>query len=142
MKKLFLFVSLLSILFLSSCDIFKQLKEELDQAIEYSKEFCELLKDEDYNNAVTYLHSEYEMDAEELCSYIQELERKNKVDFSDGIEYEKNISFSSTYYTSEYHGSAYEFTFKALIGNEKVEIYFTIIKNDNGYGIYSFGISS
>ena len=60
--------------------------------------------------------------------------------FIDGIVLKKCVGVESTYYDSSYDGSVNELTYSCIIGGKSVYMFFVIIDNDNGQGIYSFGM--
>lgn len=52
----------------------------------------------------------------------------------------KVYGFSSSYYTSDYKGSACEINANVKISDAKYNVTSVMVKNDDGYGIYSFEI--
>ena len=44
------------------------------------------------------------------------------------------------YYDAYYGGSYYKFQFELLINSKTLNLYFVIVDNDIGYGIFYFGI--
>ena len=136
MSLILLFISIFS---LSSCGIFKELMAETEKAKEYAIDFCDALSHDNLELANTFIHFDSPINKTGLDKYITTLESDNNVDFSNKVNLIICNDFESTYYTSEYNGSSFEFTFSSTIGSYRTYIYFVIINNDNGYGIYDFG---
>ena len=140
MKKIFYTLLIFCTLFLSSCNVFKELKEGMNNALKTSQDFCEALSNDNYDLASEYLHPDSTPNKTSLESYISNLEVKNDIDFSNGVKFKRRYSFSSTYYDSAYDGSVHELGYELVIGTDNVNFFFTVVSNDIGYGIYNFGI--
>ena len=95
---------------------------------------------DDLETAKTFLHPDSTPKRDNLSSYIEKLETTHSIDFSLGVAFKSTTGFSSTYYNSIYDGSVHEASYKIVVGGVSVKCFFTVVKNDNGYGIYSFGI--
>ena len=140
MKKILIFVLLFSMLSLSGCAMFKELRAGMDDATTLIEEFCTALADDDLTAAQSKMHPESTPPKSELSAYVSKLEQNNNVDFSNGVAFKRRSSTSATYYDSQYDGSVYENTYEIVVGNKAVDVFFVVVKNDKGYGIYSFGI--
>lgn len=140
MKKLLILVITVFMLTLSSCDVINELTEGARDANTLAQDFCECIANEDYITVRDYMHPDSTPNKYVLQSYIIKLEENNNIDFSNGIAFKRRENFSSAYYDSSYGGTVHEFTYKVVVGNVLVNMFFVIVKNDNGYGIYSFGI--
>ena len=141
MKKiLFLLVLMLCTFCLFSCDIFKELKEGMQESNILIEDFCSALANDDLETAKTFLHPDSTPKRDNLSSYIEKLETTHSIDFSLGVAFKSTTGFSSTYYDSIYDGSVHEASYKIVVGGVSVKCFFTVVKNDNGYGLYSFGI--
>jgi hypothetical protein len=127
---------------LSSCGVFKELKEGLDDALIITEDFCQALADDDIESAKGFLHPDSIPKESELLSFIIKLEEVNDIDFSLGVAFKTQTNFSSTYYDSSYGGSVHKLEYEIVVGGVPLDCFFVIVKNDNGYGIYSFGIQN
>lgn len=140
MKRLLAIILALCTLSLSGCAIFEQLQDGMGEAFGTVVAFCEALEEENYDAAATLLHAQSTLNKENLSAEIAKLEKTHGIDFSDGITFKHRTSFSSSYYTSEYDGSAYEASYEIFVGKVSVTLFFTVVRNDSGYGIYHFGL--
>jgi hypothetical protein len=84
MKKILLIISIFCMFSLSSCGVFKELKEGLDDAIITAEDFCQALADDDIESAKGFLHPDSTPKESELLSFIIKLEEVNDIDFSLG----------------------------------------------------------
>ena len=140
MKKIISLILLFFTLSLSSCKIFEEMKTGLEEAKLIVEEFCKELDNENYGNAKSYLHENAYIKQSEFNTYVNSIESENGFAFIDGIVLKKCVGVESTYYNSSYDGSVNELTYSCIIGGKSVYMFFVIIDNDNGQGIYSFGI--
>ena len=126
---------------LSSCGLLADSKENIQLAKTTIQDFCKALSEDDDITAIKLFHPDTRpLTMYDLYMAIQELERQKFVDFSDGITLERCMGFNIALYTSEYDGMAAEYTYKVKIGNQSATMKFLFVKNDAGYGIYSFGM--
>ncbi len=142
MKKLITILIMLSILCLMSCSTFEQLINETNDALEFSEEFCLALAYDDIENAKEYLHPDWISQNGNFEDYILKFEKENKVDFSNGVAIRNRYDGTSTAFTTEYNGSIYELKIDVVIGNQELTLYFLIVDNNAGYGIYGFQVHS
>ncbi len=140
MKRIVVIILVICTLLFSGCAVLQEMKEGTKEAMTLSNEFCSALSEGDIDAAKECLHTESTPNKSELAQYISSLEQKYNIDFSTGIVLKKATSTESAYYDSRYDGSVYSFTYNAVIGGKSTYMFFTIVKNDNGYGIYNFGI--
>ena len=140
MKKLIIAIIIVCTLTLSGCSIFNQIKEEMALAYELAENFCNKLTEEDIDQAKEMLHPQSNPSADQLEQYVSYFEGQHSIDFSAGVSFNRHTRFSASYYNSNYGGSVYEFNCIATIGSQVIELYFLVVKNDNGYGIYNFGV--
>ena len=140
MKKLFAVIILLCTIFLSSCGILKELKAGMDDAMILVENFCIALADDDLDGAKEYLHSNSTPSKDGLASFVLKLEQTNNIDFSDGVAFKRRTAAASTYYDSKYDGSVHEITYTMVISKKTIDFFFVVVSNDNGYGIYNFGV--
>ena len=140
MKKILVIVLLFSMLSLSGCAIFRELKAGMDEAATFAEDFCKDLAKDDLVAAQNKMHPDSTPGKNELSTYLANLEQINDIDFSNGVAFKRRIETSSTYYDSQYDGSVHQFTYEIVVGNKSVNCFFVIVSNDQGYGIYSFGI--
>ena len=140
MKRLIAIILALCTLSLSGCAVFQELQDGMGEAFGTVVAFCEALEEDNFDAAATLLHAQGTLNKENLSAKIAKLEQTHGIDFSDGITFKHRTSFSSSYYTSEYDGSAFEATYEILVGKVSVTLFFTVVRNDAGYGIYHFGL--
>lgn len=140
MKKILALFLVFCMLCLSGCAILKELKAGMDEAIILVEDFCTALADNDFATAQGYLHPDSNPSSAELNLYVVFLEQKYSISFSDGVSFKRRVKTGSTYYDSNYDGSVYEITYKIVVGGVTTDFFFVIVENDNGSGIYSFGV--
>ena len=140
MKKIFAIILMFCMFCLSSCGILKELKGGMQEATVLVEDFCTALSNDDFNTAKEYLHPDSTPSKAELYSYVIKLEQTNGVDFSDGVAFKRRNGVGSTYYDSNYDGSVHEIEYDIVVGGISKDFFFTVVKNDNGYGLYNFGI--
>ena len=142
MKRLVIFITLVLMIFLfSGCGILKELKQGADDAFVLAENFCKAVSEDDFVSAENYLHPDCTPSKEELKSFISGLEKACNIDFSDGIAFKSRSWTRSAYYDSSYGGTVHEINYTMVVGQTTTEIFFTVVTNGNGYGIYSFGIN-
>lgn len=110
---------------------------DTDEAKVLVKDFLAAIAVEDYEKAETLLHPELDID---LKDSFGKIENAKNIDFQQGVIIERYTGFNYTYYSTSIGGSSYEMTMQAKVGNTSVEIVVAVIKNDNGYGIYSLTV--
>ena len=111
----------------------------MDDAIILVEDFCSALADEDFDTAKGYLHPDSTPKKEEISTFITKLEQTHNIDFSDGVAFKHRSGIRSAYYDSNYDGSVHEIDYEIVVGGASVDFFFIVVKNDNGYGVYSFG---
>lgn len=140
MKKIIAVLLVLCTLCLSGCGILKELKTGMDEAFVLVEDFCTALSNDDFDTAKGYLHPDSTPKQNELSAFITKLEQTHSIDFSDGVSFERRTEAGNAYYDSAYDGSVHEIEYKMAVGGVAIDFFFVVVKNDNGYGIYSFGI--
>ena len=95
---------------------------------------------DDIENAREYLHPDWISQNGNFENYILKFEKENNVDFSNGIAIRNRYDGTATAFTTEYNGSIYELEIDVVIGNQELTLYFLIVDNDVGYGIYDFRV--
>lgn len=141
MKKILAMVLSLT-LCLSGCTIFQQLLEEADKAVVVAEEFCFALANDDMDNAKSFLHPNWETKKGSFEKYLLDFESKNGIDFSDGVAIKSRFDKAATAYDSNYDGSIFKIGISIFVGNKELKLYFIIVDNTSGYGIYDFGLYS
>ena len=140
MKKIVSIILVLCTLCLSGCGILKELKAGMDEAIVLVEDFCTALSNDDPDKAKGYLHPDSRPKQDEISDFITKLEQTHSIDFSDGVSFKQRTRVAGTYYDSNYDGSVYEIGYEIAVGGVTVDFFFVVVKNDKGYGLYSFGI--
>ena len=118
------------------------LSSEATKAYELSEKFCFSLAFDDIEKANGYLHPDWESNNGALEDYVKQFEQANGIDFSNGVAIKTRFSENITVYDSRYNGNVYTMGIKMIIGNKELKLYFRVIDNDIGYGLYDFGLYS
>ncbi|MBR2296071.1 MAG: hypothetical protein IKA43_01535 [Clostridia bacterium] len=139
MKKIRILTSLLLVFVLCLSFISCGNRVTKDDAKQTTEDFLSAIALGDYESAKTYLHPEKPLDIEK---YITTKEERTGVDFQKGIEITRYTSTSSSVYDSEVDGSDYELEANIIVDGVALELDIEIVRNDLGYGIYSFEIDS
>ena len=113
----------------------------LKKAIDLAEDFAEELSEEDFAEAIEYLHPDCNMSLSAFSSFINSKEESLGVDFSQGVTLEGRVSMRNALHDSDYGGSVYEFEYRASIGEKSVYALFVIVDNEQGYGIYNFDLA-
>lgn len=142
MKKLLIVLLVVIVCCFSGCEIFKNLTEDTKKATQLASNFCYAISNNDLLTAQSYLHGDSNLNSQNLSYYIIELENELNVKFSNGIYLGKITHIQSTYYDSRYDGSVFEITCDAVINNNSYDANFLIVKNNKGFGIYSFTLTN
>lgn len=127
----FILIALLLTCVLSGCS--KGIKG--DEAKAYVNSFLEAIEQEDYETADSLFHPDKQASVAELCTA---LEMGLNIDFQDGIEVKDYTGFSSALYDTTVKGSTYSLTMDATVSSVELEISVQLVRNENGYGIYSY----
>ena len=109
------------------------------EAKETAEAFLNAVVSADFEGAKSYLHPEKPVDVEK---YFSELEGRAGVDCQAGIEIKRYTNYSSAVYESEVDGSEYELEANIIIDGIAFELDIEMVRNDLGYGIYSFEIDN
>ena len=110
-----------------------------DEAKSIIGDFFAAVVAENYDKAKTFLHPERPA---ELEAFFLSVEKDKNIDFQAGIEIEKYMGFSSSYYDSTVGGSTYELSMRTKIGDKTVKFTIEIVKNKNGCGIYNLDLDA
>ena len=103
------------------------------------EDFLSKISAEDYEGAKALVHPSYK---EDLESYIKICEKAGGFDCSDGFEIQEYTNTSYSKNNEAVGGAAYSTTFNAALGFKLVKVTVEIVKNDAGYGIYTFNIEA
>ena len=140
MKKILAVLLVLCTLFLSGCGMFKDVIGGMGEATDLVEEFCIALSEDDFDTAKDCLHPDFTPSHDNLSDYILQLEQKLNINFSNGVKFKRRTGIESTYYDSEYGGSVHKIEYKIVVGSVDTQFFFVVVKNNNGYGLYSFKI--
>ena len=105
----------------------------------FTEDFFSAIEAEDYETAKTFLHPERPADLE---PFFTSIEKDEGIDFQQGIEIDRYVNFSYSYYDSTVDGSTSKPTIRTKVGNTTVTFTIEIVQNDNGYGIYNLDIDT
>ena len=107
-----------------------------DEAKELTLEMFECIEKDLYEDAAGLMHPSRHANADFLRIYIEEIEQDTGADFSDGIEIDYQIGFSSALYDSDVKGSRYGIEYIVKVGEYTFEAEIEVVRNDEGFGIY------
>ena len=107
------------------------------EAKETAEAFLDAIASGDFEGAKGYLHPEKPLNVEK---YFDDKEALIGIDFQNGIEIKRYTSNSSSAYDSEVDGSEYDLEANIIVDGVALELDIEIVRNDLGYGIYSFDI--
>lgn len=139
MKKILLVLICICLVNVSGCTLYKELQAGIEEATIIAEEFCFALAEDDSSNAKSYLSPNYSApNKEDFEKYVAKLEEFNGIDFSNGIQIIDRSDNGWSGINGEY---AYEIIFNTLIGEKEINLFFVVIKNENSYGIFSFGVN-
>lgn len=126
------------ILFFSSCDNILTLDQDIDSAQHTVNSFCCVLDDIDL--AKSFLHPFSAPNKDRLDGFIINLQKVYDIDFSNGVKI-NNIELEGFSLNDlSYNGSVYMFTVELFANNKEINMLFTVVENEYGYGIHSFSI--
>ncbi len=131
-------IALILGLSLVGCSIQQVTRDDATQAI---SNLLGALGDGDYEAAVGYMHPDADSSKEKLESFDQNLSSMGIV-IADGVEVVSVTGFSQSMYSTEYNGSAYSLNFTANIGEKLCKAEATVVRNANGFGVYSINIAA
>lgn len=133
-KVSFLLIALVLTFVLSGCS--DGIKE--DEAKEQINLFFDAIEQEDYEAAEALLHPDRQASLSEL---IIALETGLGIDFQEGIDIDKYTGFSSALYDTSVKGATYELDMIVLVGDIEMDISVQLVRNDNGFGIYTYNFT-
>lgn len=137
MKKIVILLAI-CILFFSSCDNVLTLDQDIDSAQQTVNSFCCVLDDIDL--AKSFLHPFSAPNKDRLNDFIINLQKAYDVDFSNGVKI-NNIEIEGFSLNDlSYNGSVYMFTVELSANHSTINMFFTVVDNNHGYGIHSFAI--
>ena len=124
--------------FLSSgCAKYKLTRSEINEAHAFAEKFCYTLQNDDIEKAKEYLCSDYSAPPkEDFEKYLAKLESYNNIDFSEEI-----IIHDRSYNGCSAVNAAHELIFEMLIGGKEISLFFLVLKVEDGYELFSFGIN-
>lgn len=130
-KRIFTGILILMLVFsLASCSKGITKGEATDEV----ETFLENVSNGDFDKASAQIHPTRAIGVEYLFN-MQEL--RMGVDFQSGIEIKRYTSLSSSYYDSEVDGSDFDVEMEIIVSGKTIGLEIEIVKNDEGYGIYS-----
>ncbi len=135
--KLKVIISVILVLVLSLSLISCGDRVKKSEAKETAEAFLSAIAGGDFESAKSYLHPEKPLD---LQKYFDGIEGRVGVDFQAGIELKRYTDYSSSVYESEVDGSEYDLEANIIVDGVAFEFSVEIVRNDLGYGIYSFEV--
>lgn len=135
--KLKVIISVILVLVLSLSLISCGDRVKKNEAKETAEAFLSAIAGGDFESAKSYLHPEKPLD---LQKYFDAIEGRVGVDFQAGIELKRYTEYSSSVYESEVDGSEYDLEANIIVDGVAFEFSVEIVRNDLGYGIYSFEV--
>ena len=110
-----------------------------EEAEETILDFLAAIVAEDYALAESLLHPVKDVDVE---TFFRDLEREEGVDFQAGVEIVRYLGFSTALYDSTVGGAKYTLNLRVKIGGEDADLEVSVVRNEGGYGIYSFDLDA
>ena len=122
---------------------FKSEKEILNKRGEvetFISEFFSTVTNGDILKAEEYLHPHFVLIEENLSDYLDMLQKRESIDFSNTIEIKEIKNLVATGISPElnFNGECFDFEYAILIGEVEKTCYITVVNNEEGYGIYRF----
>ena len=108
--------------------------EDAIEAISFAEEFC-LALGEDIELAKEYLASDSTSSKENLPKFIEDIEFKNDIHFSDGVSLKDRNGVEITWDSLGSSVCTYKFSCEIVVGIRVIDLSFAVIKNENGYSI-------
>lgn len=157
MKKLLLWMMILCTIAFSGCfglarevgslvgeigEAVEKVNEQAQEADEIVQGFCVNLSNGDLDSATQKMHPDVVQTKGQLASLVSRWESECFVQFSQGIVLRSLIEFYVTLGDKSYGGNTYEIGYTATIGKNTVNLLFLVVKNENGFGIYTLTIES
>jgi hypothetical protein len=105
----------------------------------FINEFFALIMEGKYEEAEEYLHPSLPAD---LKSYIEDIERAEKINFYRGIKIEKYTSYSYTEYDAALNGAVYKVEMITYVGLIEVQFKIDILENGSGRGICAMNVNA
>ena len=141
MKKITSILLLFIIISLTGCGLLSNVISDAiidsQMAVAVAEEFCIALS-EDIEIAKKYLHSDSSPSKDDLQIFIENMELKNKIRFSDGVAIMGCDYINSNSSDITLSKVKYAFPIEIVVGNTIIELYFTVIKHDNVFTISEF----
>ncbi len=109
------------------------------EAKETIESFLEAVVAEEYEAAEALLHPIKEVD---LKAFFLDMEKEEGVDFQKGVTIKRYVGFSSALYDSTVDGAKFTLTMVVEIGGEDADLEVSVVRNEGGYGIYSFDLDA
>lgn len=113
--------------------------ENNDKSEKHVKDFCNALATSN-EEAKKYIHPNSRLIGEKFDDFVAKLEEFNEIDFSSGIEIKECKIVSYTQLALLNGGDEYEYRCQLDVAGKTVKMFFIVSDNDEGYGIYSFGV--
>ena len=108
-----------------------------DEAKEITNALFTAMTAENYEEAAALFHPATSMTAELMESTTETLRTEMGADFDEGVSIERYVGMKSAYYDSNFDGSVYELTMEARVGDQTLHITAEVVRNDEGYGLWS-----
>ena len=104
------------------------------------KSFVEVLAQGDVDAAMEYIHPSSEITRSDVVFLIDTLKTDYKIELSDGVEYLSCTNLSTNWSLT---GSAFfQIGYYAEVGERTIQISGALAKDDEGFGITAFAITS
>ena len=108
-----------------------------DEAKEATDAYFAAMAAARYEEAAALFHPATSMTAELMESTAETLRTEMGANFAEGVTIERYVGMKSAYYDSNFGGSVYELTMEARVGDQTLHITAEVVRNDEGYGLWS-----
>ena len=121
-------------------DAVEKVNEQAQEADGIVQGFCANVSNGDLDSATKKMHPDVVQSKEQLAALVSRWESENFIRVSEGIELYALVDFYVVLKDVEYGGTTYQIGYSATIGKITVNLLFLVVKNENGFGIYTLTI--
>lgn len=134
-----LLLSLLSSFFLTGCSVSISIEDSENMV----KDFCDALKNDDFETASNLMHENANLDAKKIESAVADIENACGFDFSDGVEFIKRTNYYVMNNIGIPAGISKTITIKydISVSEKNCELTVVLLNSSSGFGINTFHVS-
>ena len=134
MKKLIAIMLVIIIFSVAGCQCYEFNPTHAWGAVSFAEDFC-LALSEDIELAKEFLHPDSTPSKDNLSTFIEEIEQKNDILFSNGVALKEVKGFEFEPESNNSSISVYKFSLKIVVGIRPINLSFSVRMDDNGYSI-------